>query len=265
MWYYSHTHKPELSQKTSKKYVTFLESNQEKMLQYPQIYFSAVTNFVTRCCSIDLYKEALVGIEKLEKIPALKGAAISDGLKTEIKFFSVERRLLIYTMQRNFEKAFEFFEETYAFIGKNKNNLHVGFLSLYRIFVGISCFHLKKYDIALTQLRQMFDEKNDIQRFDNYLYAHILQIMTHVEMKNYRIIPYQIQAAKRFCTAKKFKQKSISLFFELISKLIKTENQLEFNQTKLNYLEKFNVLLTNEGEEIMYSTLALDLWLKDSK
>jgi hypothetical protein len=87
--------------------------------------------------------------------------------------------------------------------------------------------------------------------------------MTHVEMKNYRIVPYQIQAAKRFCKSKKFKQKSITLFFELIGKLIKTENQLEFNQTKLSYAEKFDALLASEGEDIIQSTLAFDLWLRD--
>ncbi len=264
VWYYSHTLKPELSQKTSEEYVTFLESNNHKILQYPQVYFSAVTNFVTRCCTIDQYDKALLGIEKLEKIPSLKGAKVSDGLKIEINFFAIERKLLIYTNKRDFSKAIQLYKEVNPYIEKNKNNLHIGFLSLYRIFVGIACFHLKDYDVTLSHLRKLFDEKNDSQRIDNYLYAHILQIMTHVEMKNYRIVPYQIQAAKRFCKSKKFKQKSITLFFEVINKLIKTENQIEFNQTKLSYVEKFDALLSSEGEDIIQSTLAFDLWLGDS-
>ncbi|MBP6516479.1 MAG: hypothetical protein KA242_05465 [Chitinophagales bacterium] len=265
VWYYSHTHKPEKSQLTSEAYVNFLESNKTKILQYPQVYFSAVTNFVTRCCSIDQYDKALLGIEKLETIPTLKGAKVSEGLKTEIKFFAIERKLLIYIQKRNFDKAVQFYEETNPFIEKNKGNVHVSFLSIYRIFTAIAYFHQNQLEATLTQIRNIFDDKNDSQRFDNYLYAHLLQIMTHVEMKNYRIVPYQIQAAKRFCKAKKFKQKSITLFFELVSKWIKAENNEELNIVKQSYLEKFSQLQINEGGDVVQNTLAFDLWLTPKK
>lgn len=265
VWYYSHTHKPEKSQLTSEAYVYFLENNNAKILQYPQVYFSAVTNFVTRCCSIDQYDKALLGIEKLETIPTLKGAKVSEGLKTEIKFFAIERKLLIYIQKRNFEKAVQFYEETNPFIEKNKSNVHVSFLSIYRIFTAIANFHQNELDATLTQIRNMFDDKNDSQRFDNYLYAHLLQIMTHIEMKNYRLIPYQIQAAKRFCKAKKFKQKSLTLFFELIGKWLKAETQTDINNIKLSYLEKFSHLQNNEGGDVVQNTLAFDLWLTPKK
>jgi hypothetical protein len=242
-----------------------LESNKTKILQYPQVYFSAVTNFVTRCCSIDQYDKALLGIEKLETIPTLKGAKVSEGLKTEIKFFAIERKLLIYIQKRNFDKAVQFYEETNPFIEKNKGNVHVSFLSIYRIFTAIAYFHQNQLEATLTQIRNIFDDKNDSQRFDNYLYAHLLQIMTHVEMKNYRIVPYQIQAAKRFCKAKKFKQKSVTLFFELVSKWIKAENNEELNIVKQSYLEKFSHLQINEGGDVVQNTLAFDLWLTPKK
>lgn len=265
IWYYSHTNNPEKSQLLSESFVGFLESNKTKMLQYPQVYFSAITNFVTRCCAIDLYDKALNGISKLETIPSLKGAKVSEGLKTEIKFFAIERQLMIYTQKRNFAKVIQFYEETNSFIEKNKDKLHVSFLSLYRVFTAIAYFHQSQYSETLTLIRNMFDDKNDSQRFDNYLYAHLLQIMTHVELKNYRIIPYQIQATKRFCKTKKIQENSVSLFFELIGKWIKSKDENELSFTKKIYLEKLMQLQKNGNRDVVQNTLALDIWLTNKK
>lgn len=265
IWYYSHTNKPEKSQLLSEAFVGFLEINKTKILEYPQVYFSAVSNFITRCCNMNYYDKALNGISKLENIPTLKGAKVNEGLKTVIKFFAIERKLMIYIQQRKYEKAIQLYEETNSLIEKNINKLHVNFLNFYRVLNAVAYFHQNQLNATLTLIRKLFDDKNISQGFENYLFAHLLQIMTHIELKNYRIIPYQIQAAKRFCKTKNIQDKSVILFFELVGKWIKSKNQDEINVIKRKYLEKLNQLHMSDTRDVVKNTLAIDLWLTVKK
>lgn len=257
-WYYKLTLQPKKSLSISENFITFLEENFEKTIQYPQIYFSALSNYVTRCTSLNKYDQALKGIEKLKSITTIKGLKIDDSLKVTVTAFALERKLTIHTYTHDFKEAIALFEEVKLFIKKNGEATHLTFKNVTRIFTSISYFHLADYKAALTLIREMFDDKSDNQRYDNYLYAHLLQILIHYEMGNFRLIPYLVKAAKHFCKSKKFNEKSIPLFMELISRLTKATTEKEKLKMKAENLAIFKTL--NNNENTIFETLSLDLW-----
>ncbi len=261
-WYYQHTLQVHKAYETCKRMVKYLEDNPEKIKLHPQSYMAVLSSLANRCSNLNYYKEALTTIEKMERMHEIKGLKISKSLQTEILTFSVERRLMIYGFSRDFKRAIAWYEETKAEIEKNKKALRPTFQSMYHQLIALSYVHDGQFDEALKHLRIVLDEVDDKQRSDTFLYAHMLHIMTHYELKNHQLLPYLLKAMQRFAKSRNFKQESVAFFIKLFSELNKHRGKDEEKQIIKKHLPMVKKLNRMDSDGVILGTIDLRFWME---
>ncbi len=260
-WYFQYTLQLEKAYETSKETVSFIERYPEKIRLHPQSYMVVLTSFVNRCTNLSRYDEGLQVIEKMERIPEIKGIKVSKSLRTEILFFSVERRLMIYGFNRNFKKGIDFYEKNKAEIEKNRKAIRPAFFSLSHLLVAMCHLHLNQPENALKHLRILFDEADDSQRLDTFMHGHMLHIMTHFELKNYELLPYLCSQAKRFAKSRNFQQKTVSIFLKMFTELSKNNSKADIKRIVSNYKPQFEELNKLNADSVLQGTIDLDYWM----
>lgn len=260
-WYYQHTLQIENAYKNCHRMVAYIEKNPEKIKLHPQSYMAALSSLANRCSNYEKYDEALQVIEKLEKMHTIKGIKIPKSLQTEILIYSTERRLMIYGFSRDFKKGIEWYEKTKAEIEKNKKTLRPTFLSMYHQLISLCYIHLHRYADALKHLRIVFDEIDDKQRSDSFLYSHLLHVITHFELKNYELIPYLLKSVERFARSRGFKQETIGLFIKMFNELTRHNSKQDVQRILKNYHPKFTALNQLNSDSVIMGTIDLDLWM----
>ncbi len=261
-WYYQHTLQVEKAYELCHRMVRYLESQPDKILLHPQSYMSALSSLANRCTNFGKYDEALTVIEKMEKMHEIRGLKIPKSLQTEILTFSVERRLMIYGFNREFKKGIEWFHKTKAEVDRNRKALRPTFLSMYNQLAALCFLHNGDYDNALKHLRIVLDEVDDKQRSDTFLYAHMLHIMTHFELKNYQLLPYLIKSVQRFGKSRNFIQQTVSLFLKMFSELYKKNDKKSVQAILALYYPKFEKLNKVNSESVIMGTIDLSYWME---
>ncbi len=262
-WYYQHTFQIQKAYENSNRTLAFVEKNKAKIKLQPQTYMAAISGLVSRCINLNKYDEALKNIAKMESIAEMKGLQIPKSLKTEILSFAIERRLMIYGFNRDFKKGIDLYEKTKDEIEKHKKSLRQTFFSMYHELIGLCFVHTKQYDKALSHLRILMDDTEDKQRSDTFLYAHLLHIITHFELKNYQLLPYLTKSVQRFAKSRGFTQETVSLFLKMFNELAKKNSKKEIVQIVTSYRPKFKLLSKQNADDVIQGTIDLDYWMAE--
>lgn len=261
-WYYQHTLQIEEAYKSSHRMVQYLEDNPDKIRMHPQSYMAALSSLANRCSNAGKYAEALKVIEKMEQMHKIKGVRVLKGLQTEILTYSIERRLMIYGFNREFNKGIEWYEKTKQEVEKNAKALRPTFLCMYNQLAALCYMHVQRYDEALKCLRFLLDEVDNKQRSDTFLYAYLQHVIIHFELKNYQLLPYLVKSVKRFAKTKGFTQESVALFLKMFIDLAKTPAKKEVQQIIKNYQPKFQALNQMNSDSVIMGTIDLDYWME---
>lgn len=262
-WYYQHTFQLEKAYKNSHSTLTYIESLPSKIKLQPQTYMAALSGLVSRCINLNKYEEAIKGIEKLERIHEINGIYIPKSLQTEILSFAIERRLMIYGFNREFKKGIELYEKTKEEIEKQKKSLRQTFFTMYHELISLCFVHTKQHEKALQHLRILLDDTGDKQRSDTFLYAHLLHVITHYELKNYQLMPYLTKSVKRFARSRGFTQETIPLFLRMFNELAKRNSKKEVIQIVGLYKSKFKELNKSNADQVIQGTIDLDFWMNE--
>lgn len=262
-WYYQHTFQIERAYKNSHSTLAFIESHPAKIKLQPQTYMAALSGLVSRCINLNKYEEAIKVIEKLERLHEIKGIHIPKSLRTEILSFAIERRLMIYGFNREFKKGIDLYEKTKEEIEKHRKSLRQTFFSMYHELIGLCFVHTKQYEKALHHLRILLDDTEDKQRSDTFLYAHLLHLITHFELKNYQLIPYLTKAVQRFAKSRGFTQETVVLFLKMFNELAKRNTKGEVTEIVIRYKPKFKALVKSYADDVIQGTIDLDYWMSE--
>lgn len=261
-WFYQHSFQIEKAYQNSIRTLTFIESHPEKIKLQPQTYMAALSGLVSRCINLNKYDEAIKVIEKLERMKEMPGIHIPKSLHTEILSFALERRLMIYGFNRDFKKGIDLYEKTKDEIDKHKKSIRQTFFSMYHELIGLCFVHTKQYEKALSHLRILMDDTEDKQRSDTFLYAHLLHIITHFELKNYQLLPYLTKSVQRFAKSRGFTQETVSLFLKMFNELAKKNSKKEIVQIVTSYRPKFKTLSKSNADDVIQGTIDLDYWME---
>jgi tetratricopeptide (TPR) repeat protein len=244
---YQYMFKPQEAYEHQKKLVAFIENHPHKIQENPQIYSSALIMYASKCSAVGKYEEALQVVDKLEGILKMKGAKLHKALITNIQTFALERRFSIYNTSKMYAKATALYESQKEYIKANQANITPTTQSMISLYSSIAYFHLGNYDEALSIVRTMIDNPLYEMRIDNLMYAQMLHLMIHYELKNYELLPYLIKSFARFCKTKDFKQDFVMLFIDHMQKLTKAEEKA--SKTFGVYAKKYMAVGQNPKEK----------------
>jgi tetratricopeptide (TPR) repeat protein len=262
-WYYQHTLKIDEAYKNMLRMVSYIEENPKKILLHPQSYMVSLSSLANRCSNYGKYDEALQAIEKMEQMHTIKGIKIPKGLQTEILTYSIERRLMIYAFNRQFEKGIEWYNKTKVEVEKNKKVLKPNFIGMYHQLVALCYVHTHNYEEAVSHLQVVLNDISNRQRQDTFLYSHMLNIIAHFELKNYQLLPYLIKSAKRFADSRGFKQEVVALFFKMFTELTRKNSKQDKTRIFTEYGPKVIALNEINQESVLIGTLDLYKWMSE--
>jgi len=134
--------------------------------------------------------------------------------------------------------------------------------------IAIIYFFAKDYNAALTYLHHVLHDFPASTRPDVYSFSLLIEIIIHLELQNYRLLPHLIKTASYVIKKRNrlFLLEKITLSYLKKAALIKNQiphKQLEIKkalQTEIN-----NILITNPKEKVALSIFNFLHWLDSSR
>lgn len=117
-------------------------------------------------------------------------------LRLILRTYNLE--LEIYRYNRNFPAAGESIQQIRAFMEREQPNIPPGYLLSFWYQFAYLYFLQANYTASLHWINQMLNHKFESTREDLKTYGHWLNLMVHLELKNYFVLRYYVDSTKRW-------------------------------------------------------------------
>ena len=242
--------------------VSLLEEYPERIRRDPKNYMMMLGNLSAISGDARQPDEAIKALDKLERLPDMKGIHMTDTVRDHIVATVIENKMSIYTNGlAEYTKGIEWYEKTKAQMDKGGIVLNSNAMRWRHYLLAVCLFFTKRYAEALEQLRIYLHDHDD-QRSDYLLCVHMLHIMVHVELGHYPLLPHLIRSVRRFADTRGFKEKSISLFLQIATKLAKKGTRKEVSDIAKSYLPKLKALSDLPQEYSVQNSIGMNRWLQ---
>lgn len=251
------------AKKACVKALELIEKKPNGIRDYAQTYFVMLCN-LSNAYIVELnYAQVEETVAKLAGMLENKTLKIPIKLKADIFAYSVERRMVVLCMKRNYKEGAEYGTKIIDEIRKYENILHEGFMGVYNFFMAQFWFHTGKYEKALDYVRPILNENYHSTRRDYLLGAMLTNILIHFELKNNDILGSLTAALKRFCKTKKIQSQFIKQFVIMIKDLAECgENQREIKKVIRHYQAVVHSLESLPLEDVIIGSLDMPNWFQ---
>lgn len=193
--------------------------NPDKIKQLPYNFFVALNGLTNRCLAMGNYHEALTYVKEAEELGDNPRYALSDSQRFEIYTQINEKRLIIHTKLREFDKGLEA-EKLLQEMTKGKP-VRVEFEVSTLYFTAVCYFGNDKMEPALKRINQLIHGRYENIRKDIILCAHWLNIMIHYELGNFSLMKRLLTVTKNFMQKHSFPMEEAESFFKKLSEFLK--------------------------------------------
>ena len=182
------------------------------------IYMKAVHNICNALFFLDSYERFQEQFELFRQIKDLFKSKDSnlEGLYT---LYFYLHRIDLYTMRGDFQKSWDWLPELIDLVKENPYNwdMHRVIVFYYKI----ACLYFGGGDFgrAIDFLNLIINQRSYDIRTDIQSYARILNLISHYELGNQRLLQYQIKSVYRFLAKKEELQKVQQHIFAFLRKL----------------------------------------------
>lgn len=234
--------------KCRKKQIKFIEKNAHQTKQYPELYISAINNFMISCFQTGRIREYYRYLKRLKN---MEGQFNRDGNKRlATSIFSVTASLEAGTMQHlgNFNQVNRLIpelEEKLRYYGSGVN-INVKLAVYYS--VAYCLFGIGNYSMALLWVNKIIDYPKVEVRQDTQVFARILRLVIHYEMDNSELLDYINRSAFRFLRKRHRLYKSESYVLKFLKKVCVKQDKSE-HIALFKILKKQLLTLSNDPSE----------------
>lgn len=92
---------------------------------------------------------------------------------------------------------------------------------------------------ALKYANKIINELHEQNRSDVYLYARVIQIIIHYELKNYKLLPYLVRSIREILEKRKKLHKAEQLMLNFLQKIGSIDNHKEWQIAIVRLRDKF--------------------------
>ncbi|UKN00788.1 hypothetical protein K6119_13725 [Paracrocinitomix mangrovi] len=239
--------------------IDLLEKDGVLLQSQPNIYFSALTNFIYISTRLKKYEIAQLNLEKLKKLDN-PGKSIDLDIKYFSSTFSLELSLL--REKGDFKTAIQLIpqiEEGYRLYGDHINSLRKAYIDFQ---IAVVYLAIGDHSNALKWLNDILNEGKIDQKQDIYCFAQLINLIVHFELNNTRFLPYALNSTKRYLKNRNRIYKFEELFLKLISQITKATNYFDL-QEKLAEIEgELAQLKKDPKEQIVFEYFDFHTWVK---
>ena len=196
--YFLQKEEQEQAVKALEELVGYMEGIPHRLREDPAMYISSVNNLVSYYFFTEDIEKALQLINHSSNLYhelKIKGEK-KTLLKQILRSYNIE--LEIYRTHHLFHDNMPFILEIETFVMHNKSKMPVNYrLSFWFQFAYIH-FMEKEYDAALKWINLILNHKSKDMRTDLQVQTRMLNLMTHLEQKNYFVMRYFVDSTRRF-------------------------------------------------------------------
>ena len=257
--YYFSVNDLELSHYHLKSIIEILEKDAVLVKEKPNIYFSALTNFIYISTRLKAYDDAQENLAKLKNL-ANPGKSIDLDIKYFSSTYSLELSLL--REKGDFKTALELIpqiEEGYRLYGAHINSLRKAYIDFQ---VGVIYLALGEYSQALKWINNILNEGKIDQKQDIYCFAQLINLILHFELNNVRFLPYAISSTKRYLKNRNRIYRFEEIFLKLISQISKTNNVFDLQEKLVPIESELLKLKEDPKEQIVFEYFDFLTWVR---
>lgn len=213
--------------------VSELEKYTDRIQEEPSIYFSTLNNLISYLVFTGEIDEAIENVNKAKSFyHSIEGLRKNKGnFRLILRTYNIE--LEIYRDTESLEKAVKLIQEIQQMLSDQKDKVPESYLvSLWFQFAYIF-FVRKEFRQSLHWINQILNSSFADKRKDLHLQAYLLNLMVHLELRNFFVMRYFVASAKRFFYGKKAElpyHKIVLAFFSKISGAPESEHGYLFQQ-----------------------------------
>lgn len=239
--------------------IDLLEENGRLLKEQPNLYFSALTNFIYISTKLKKYELSELNLKKLKNL-----SDTGKNIDLDIKYFSstYSLELSLLADKGEFQKAIELvpqIEEGYRLYEGHISSLRKAYIDFQ---VGVIYLSMGEYNHALSWMYKILNEGKIDQKQDIFCFAQLINLILHFELNNSRFLPYAITSTKRYLKNRNRIYKFEEVFLKLISQISKTNNVFDL-QEKLAPIEEQLVELKNDPkEQIVFEYFDFLSWVR---
>lgn len=257
--YYFSVNDLRLSHYHLKSIIQLLEKNGVLAKEQPNIYFSALTNFIYIATRLKEYEDAETNLQKLKDL-SNPGKSIDQDIKYFSSTFSLELSLLREKGDyRNALALIPQIEEGYRLYGAHINSLRKAYIDFQ---VGVIYLALGDHNAALKWINNILNESKIDQKQDIYCFAQLINLILHFELNNIRFLPYAINSTKRYLKNRNRIYKFEEIFLKLISQISKTNNIFDLQEKLVPVEDELLKLKTDPKEQIVFEYFDFLTWVR---
>jgi tetratricopeptide (TPR) repeat protein len=213
--------------------VSKLEKHPDRINEEPSIYFSTLNNLISYLVFTGEIDQAIESVDKaksfyhnIERLRKDKG-----NFRLILRTYNIE--LEIYRDTESLSNAAKLIQEIQLMLSDHKGKVPESYLvSLWFQFAYIY-FLRKEFRQALHWINQILNSEFAHERMDLHLQTNLLNLMVHLELRNFFVMRYFVASAKRFFSRNKALlpyHKIVLAFFTKISGMPEGEHRQMFQQ-----------------------------------
>ncbi|MBZ0099748.1 MAG: hypothetical protein K8F30_11720, partial [Taibaiella sp.] len=229
-----------------RRLLSVLERHPHRLREEPSPYVSTINNLVSYLVFGKRDDEALELIRKARAIYETFNITTEKKsmLKQVLRTYNLELEIYRSRKQR---VDLSFALETAKFVEANKNKIPKDYLLSFWFQLADIYFGAGQYDAALGWLNHILNEKPDGPRADLQKQARMLNIIIHLEQKNYFVLRYFVDSTRRF-----IKKHSLMHHYDdaLLRMFAKISNAPQTMHRRL-YRQWYADLFPAEGETVI--------------
>lgn len=244
------------------KNVTHIETNIDLFKEEPNVYFSVLTNIIYVGSQLKKYDEVFKYLEKLREMP--ETLVLNRNEDLDIKLFSsaYSIELTLYHLTGEFEKGLELIpvvEDGLKLYGEKINSVRKAYFYLN---IAVLYFGSAQYNEALRWINRLLNDIDIDNSQDIHCFAQLLNLLTHLELGNERLVPYALKSTQRYLNTRNRVYKFETFFLNFISKVLKANDKKELQQAYVELKSELDELAEDNFEKTAFEYFDFHSWVE---
>jgi hypothetical protein len=244
------------------KLISIFDLHPHLMTDYMNLFIYTLNVFIVE----RLYKTKREAEQTLKKIITLPTVARQKALKNdiEVKIFEVYCTCItdIALQFREYEEVLPYVPEIEKGLKKFETTISPSFKLIARSNIACVYFGAGRYKDSLKWCNDILNDHT--RKRDDILYiVHILNLLTHFELKNHLILPSLMKSAYRFLYKKKRVSQFENLFLKYLNLFLRSETKKEQLQLFQSFREELISLRNNKLENLIFNDIDLIGWIDE--
>ena len=244
-----------------KENMNHFNENKAKRKEYPNRYFSILTNIIHLESKFGNMKAVHPYLNELKALPHQLKSKLTNDLS--IKFFSSINsiELKILNQEGQYKKATQLAQGIEEGISKYGNEITPSRKAYLAFNLSIAYFGMEDFNTSLKWINVILNAREIDGKEDIVSFAHLMNLLIHFELNNTDLLPYAIKSTRRFLSKRKRTFQFETIFLKHLTKISNAENRFERERILYDIEEEIRELKTDPFESVAFEYFDFHLWL----